>query len=120
MNNAGTSSTPNPDHDPNRGKPIIVPRLIDLSEVEIKPIDWLWENKIPYGDITVIAGLQKQGKSMGGEKTGKTRIRRTKPRACEILSKLGARLAALNLWASVRNRTEISSRGCPNSVIPCS
>ena len=44
--------------------PIIAPRLIDVSEVEIKPTDWLWYNKIPYGDITIIVGLQKQGKSM--------------------------------------------------------
>ena len=64
MSDAGTSSTPNPDHSHERSNSIIVPRLIDLSEIEIKPIDWLWDNKIPYGDITVIAGLQKQGKSM--------------------------------------------------------
>ena len=46
------------------GTPIISPRLVNLSEVEVKPVDWLWLNKVPYGDITVLAGLQKQGKSM--------------------------------------------------------
>jgi putative DNA primase/helicase len=60
MSNTGTSSTPDPKND----NPIIVPRLTDPSEIEIKPIDWLWNNKIPYGDISVITGLQKLGKSM--------------------------------------------------------
>ena len=43
---------------------IIVPRLTDLSKIEIKPIDWLWSEKVPLGDITLLAGLPKQGKSM--------------------------------------------------------
>ena len=43
---------------------VIQPNLIDLSEVEIKPIEWFWFNKIPFGDLTLVVGLPKQGKSM--------------------------------------------------------
>jgi hypothetical protein len=42
----------------------IVPRLIDVSKIEIKPIEWLWRNKFHYGGLSILAGLAKQGKSM--------------------------------------------------------
>ena len=50
------------------GKPsdgrVIVPRLIDVSKIEIKAPEWLWDNKFHYGGLSLIAGLPKQGKSM--------------------------------------------------------
>ena len=45
-------------------KGIIVPRLIDMSKVKPMPKKWFWHNKIPYGDLTVLAGLPKKGKSV--------------------------------------------------------
>lgn len=35
-----------------------------LSEVKEQPVDWLWENRIPMGFLTVLAGRQGQGKSL--------------------------------------------------------
>lgn len=37
---------------------------IPASEIESRPIDWLWEPYIPRGIITVIAGIPGQGKSL--------------------------------------------------------
>lgn len=39
------------------------PRLIRLSEVEIKPVEWLWEQRIPRGAVTLIDGDPDKGKS---------------------------------------------------------
>ncbi len=40
-----------------------VPKLIDPTKVECKPISWLWENKIPLEMVTVFAGRQGGGKT---------------------------------------------------------
>ena len=39
------------------------PNLIDLSQVEEMPINWLWYNKIPLEMVTVFAGRQGCGKT---------------------------------------------------------
>ena len=33
--------------------------IIRLSEVESKPVDWLWYPYIPYGKLTMIQGDQE-------------------------------------------------------------
>jgi len=49
---------------PPQKKNVIIPRLIDVSKIEVKPIEWLWYNKLPYGGMSMFAGLPKEGKSM--------------------------------------------------------
>jgi len=49
---------------PSEKKGRIVPRLTDVSTIEIKPIEWLWYNKFHYGGLSILTGLPKQGKSM--------------------------------------------------------
>jgi len=39
------------------------PRLIRVSDVEEKPVQWLWDNKIPCGGLSLITGLGGIGKS---------------------------------------------------------
>ena len=39
------------------------PKLINPAEVEEKETAWLWENKIPLGAISLLAGLQGLGKT---------------------------------------------------------
>ena len=39
------------------------PRLINMSKVEAKPIDWLWPNKFIRGAMSLISGQQSIGKS---------------------------------------------------------
>ena len=38
--------------------------LICLSDVEVKPVEWLWYPYIPYGKITIIQGDPGEGKTM--------------------------------------------------------
>jgi len=38
--------------------------LIDLGQVEPKPIDWLWYNKIPSGKLSLLVGDPGAGKSL--------------------------------------------------------
>ena len=38
--------------------------IVRLSEVESKPIDWLWYPYIPYGKLTMIQGDPGGGKTM--------------------------------------------------------
>jgi putative DNA primase/helicase len=40
------------------------PELINLNEVDPKPIEWLWYNKIPSGKISLIVGDPGAGKSL--------------------------------------------------------
>jgi hypothetical protein len=42
------------------------PKLVLLSDVVEKPLTWLWYNKIPYGCLSLIAGLAGVGKSLDG------------------------------------------------------
>jgi KaiC/GvpD/RAD55 family RecA-like ATPase len=39
------------------------PKLMRLSDVTEKPIEWLWHNKIPCGALSLIAGLPGRGKT---------------------------------------------------------
>lgn len=39
------------------------PKLIDPSTLEEKETDWLWPNKIPAGELTLLAGMPGQGKT---------------------------------------------------------
>src|SRR5256885_2627188 len=41
-----------------------VPTSITLSEVETKPIQWLWRRRIPVGKITILDGDPGMGKSL--------------------------------------------------------
>lgn len=38
-------------------------RVLVMSAVEVKPIDWLWAGRIPRGAITIIEGAEGEGKS---------------------------------------------------------
>lgn len=39
------------------------PKLTRLSDVEAKPVQWLWKNKIPRGNLSMIVGLGSGGKT---------------------------------------------------------
>lgn len=39
------------------------PKLTRLSDVEAKPVQWLWENKIPRGNLSMIVGFGGEGKT---------------------------------------------------------
>ncbi len=39
------------------------PRLIDPNTLEEKETDWLWPNKIPLGELSLLAGMPGQGKT---------------------------------------------------------
>lgn len=41
-----------------------IPRLRKLSTAKIRPVEWLWRDRIPLGAITLIAGEGGLGKSM--------------------------------------------------------
>jgi putative DNA primase/helicase len=34
-----------------------------MADVEIKSIDWLWQNRIPRGTLTIVEGIEGEGKS---------------------------------------------------------
>jgi hypothetical protein len=38
-------------------------RVQKISDVEIKPIDWIWAGRIPRGALTIIEGAEGEGKS---------------------------------------------------------
>lgn len=39
---------------------------IIASDIEAKPVEWLWQDRIPKGMITVVAGKPDQGKGLFG------------------------------------------------------
>jgi hypothetical protein len=39
-------------------------RWTTLSEVQSKPVQWLWEGRIPYGKVTILDGEPGSGKSL--------------------------------------------------------
>ncbi|MGO9465585.1 MAG: AAA family ATPase [Isosphaeraceae bacterium] len=41
-------------------------RLIRASDIEARPVEWLWEPRIPLGMLTLFAGDPKIGKSLSG------------------------------------------------------
>ena len=43
---------------------VIIPRLIDVSKLDTTPLEWLWDNKFPYDNLSLIAGMPKIGKSV--------------------------------------------------------
>lgn len=38
-------------------------QAVCMADVQIKPIDWLWENRIPRGTLTIVEGIEGEGKS---------------------------------------------------------
>lgn len=38
--------------------------IVNAADVEPKPIDWLWENRVPFGFLTLFAGRTGSGKSL--------------------------------------------------------
>lgn len=42
-------------------------RLVPISSVQPERMDWLWPGRIPYGEVTVLAGVQGLGKSYVGQ-----------------------------------------------------
>lgn len=42
---------------------ITEPQVLIMSDIECKPVNWLWRNRVPMGCITVMAGRPGQGKS---------------------------------------------------------
>lgn len=47
----------------NQAGEVVRPMLTRSSDVEAKPVQWLWENKIPRGNLSMIAGLGGDGKT---------------------------------------------------------
>jgi hypothetical protein len=45
------------------GAPKLGPILIRMSDVEPRPVQWLWQGRIPIGCITLIVGRPGEGKS---------------------------------------------------------
>jgi hypothetical protein len=39
-------------------------RLRALAGLELRAVEWLWDERVPLGKLTVLAGIQGQGKSM--------------------------------------------------------
>ena len=39
------------------------PKLVCMADIESKPVNWLWEHRIPSGRITVLVGMPGAGKS---------------------------------------------------------
>ena len=52
---------PNIEPAPKREK--IIVRFIDPSTYDVKPTEWAWDNKFPYGDLSLLLGMPKEGKS---------------------------------------------------------
>ncbi len=52
---APVSGQPDPDHNPIR--------LTAASQFKIKPVRWLWEDRMPLGEITLVPGREGVGKS---------------------------------------------------------
>lgn len=42
---------------------IIEPKVLSMADIEARPVNWLWRNRVPMGCITVMAGRPGQGKS---------------------------------------------------------
>ena len=38
-------------------------KLINMEDVEVETIDWLWQDFIPYGKITILQGDPGEGKT---------------------------------------------------------
>ena len=38
-------------------------RLVCLNDVQIEPVTWLWEDRIPYGKVTILMGDPDIGKT---------------------------------------------------------
>jgi len=38
-------------------------QAVCMADVQIKSIDWLWENRIPRGTLTIVEGIEGEGKS---------------------------------------------------------
>ncbi len=34
-----------------------------MADIQIKPVDWLWENRIPRATLTIVEGIEGEGKS---------------------------------------------------------
>ncbi len=43
--------------------PVSQPIIVCLCDVEARPVNWLWPNRIPFGKITLLAGYPGYGKS---------------------------------------------------------
>ena len=50
---------------PQKRKPAVV-EPIRASQLEARPVDWLWPNRVPLGGLTVLAGEPGLGKSLLG------------------------------------------------------
>lgn len=44
--------------------PAVTPVVVRMSEIEPKPLRWLWPDRIPLGKLTLIAGDPGRGKSL--------------------------------------------------------
>jgi hypothetical protein len=57
---------PDPDFDPNELAPWDGTRHVELvpaSSIKVKPVHWLWKDRIPLGELTLLAGRESLGKS---------------------------------------------------------
>jgi len=54
------SDSPVPDKPPGKF------RLIPASDIPPKSVSWLWEGRVPLGEITLLGGREGQGKSLWG------------------------------------------------------
>lgn len=46
-----------------RGDPVSA-QYINMNEVQVEPVDWLWRNQIQFGELTMVVGDPDAGKSM--------------------------------------------------------
>src|SRR5215472_1886296 len=65
------SPTPHPDFDPDEEPPWEIEdrpegrrlELVPASSIKVKPVHWLWKNRVPLGELTLLAGREGIGKS---------------------------------------------------------
>ncbi len=56
------SANTNNGHAPNPKAQSVIEEVC-MADVQIKSIDWLWENRIPRGTLTIVEGIEGEGKS---------------------------------------------------------
>src|SRR6266508_1333021 len=56
------SANSNNGHAPNPKAQSVIEEVC-MADVQIKSIDWLWENRIPRGTLTIVEGIEGEGKS---------------------------------------------------------
>src|SRR5262245_2451303 len=45
------------------GQPSRAIREVCLTDIQIEPVDWMWKRRIPRGELTLVEGIEGEGKS---------------------------------------------------------